>query len=93
MTILNCNSFFFSLVQLRYKPEGKKVKDRFSPLYLVMNSHIPLIKEAKKQGGEENKNKKRIKQNEWNNILALIISQSTVTGKAGMLRAQRQQQC
>lgn len=51
MTILNCNSFFFSLVQLRYKPEGKKVKDRFSPLYLVMNSHIPLIKEAKKQGG------------------------------------------
>lgn len=91
MNILNCNSFFFSLVQLRYKPEGEKGKDRFSPLYLVMNSHIPLIKEAKKQGG--NKNKKRIKQNEWNNILALIISQSTVKGKAGMLRAQRQQQC
>lgn len=50
-------SFFFSLVQLRYKPEGKKVKDRFSPLYLVMNSHIPLIKEAKKKGGKKTKTK------------------------------------
>lgn len=59
MNILNCNSFFFSLVQLRYKPEGEKVKDRFSPLYLVMNSHIPLIEEAKKRG-EENKNKKNV---------------------------------
>lgn len=57
MNILNCNSFFFSLLQLRYKPEGEKVKDRFSPLYLVMNSHIPLIKEAKKQGGKKTKTK------------------------------------
>lgn len=60
------------------------MEDRFSPLYLVMKSHNPLDEEAKKGENLEN--------NELKKISALIMSHSTLHGKASMVRANEQQQ-